>query len=286
MAGRKGLGTIFEKDIASVIDEINGGGNTSGSVNIKISEIKPNPYQPRTTFDQAALEELADSIKEVGVFTPLLVRKSINGYELIAGERRLRAAKIAKLTSVPCIVKEFNDSEMMEISILENIQRENLSPIEQAKAYTQLQEKLNYTQEMLAKRLGKSRANITNTLRLLKLPARVQELVQKNKITYGHARALLGIEEEEKIISLAKRIIDEELSVREIEKIVSSSTGQQKGKVVKTKTNSNPYLANVRNIMEKKLGTKVDVRKNKLIIHYNTTKELNRILELIDCLDK
>ena len=284
MAGRKGLGTIFEKDIASVIDEINGGGSNSGSVNIKVSEIKPNPYQPRTTFDQAALEELADSIKEVGVFTPLLVRKSISGYELIAGERRLRAAKIAKLTEVPCIVKEFNDSEMMEISILENIQRENLSPIEQAKAYVQLQEKLNYTQDMLAKRLGKSRANITNTLRLLKLPSKVQELVQKNKITYGHARALLGIDNEEKIISLAQRIVDEELSVREIEKIVSGN--QQKGKTTKTKTNSNPYLTNVRNIMEKKLDTRVEVRENKIVIHYKSTKELNRILDLIDCLDK
>lgn len=284
MAGRKGLGTIFEKDIASVIDEINGGGSNSGSVNIKVSEIKPNPYQPRTTFDQAALEELADSIKEVGVFTPLLVRKSISGYELIAGERRLRAAKIAKLTEVPCIVKEFNDSEMMEISILENIQRENLSPIEQAKAYVQLQEKLNYTQDMLAKRLGKSRANITNTLRLLKLPSKVQELVQKNKITYGHARALLGIDNEEKIISLAQRIVDEELSVREIEKIVSGN--QQKEKTTKTKTNSNPYLTNVRNIMEKKLDTRVEVRENKIVIHYKSTKELNRILDLIDCLDK
>lgn len=284
MAGRKGLGTIFEKDIASVIDEINGGGSNSGSVNIKVSEIKPNPYQPRTTFDQATLEELADSIKEVGVFTPLLVRKSISGYELIAGERRLRAAKIAKLTEVPCIVKEFNDSEMMEISILENIQRENLSPIEQAKAYVQLQEKLNYTQDMLAKRLGKSRANITNTLRLLKLPSKVQELVQKNKITYGHARALLGIDNEEKIISLAQRIVDEELSVREIEKIVSGN--QQKGKTTKTKTNSNPYLTNVRNIMEKKLDTRVEVRENKIVIHYKSTKELNRILDLIDCLDK
>ena len=284
MAGRKGLGTIFEKDIASVIDEINGGGSNSGSANIKVSEIKPNPYQPRTTFDQAALEELADSIKEVGVFTPLLVRKSISGYELIAGERRLRAAKIAKLTEVPCIVKEFNDSEMMEISILENIQRENLSPIEQAKAYVQLQEKLNYTQDMLAKRLGKSRANITNTLRLLKLPSKVQELVQKNKITYGHARALLGIDNEEKIISLAQRIVDEELSVREIEKIVSGN--QQKGKTTKTKTNSNPYLTNVRNIMEKKLDTRVEVRENKIVIHYKSTKELNRILDLIDCLDK
>ena len=173
MANKKGLGTLFGQDIDDVLNDINGK-PTTGSIKLKVSEIKPNPYQPRTTFDPAALQELADSIKEVGVFTPLLVRKAINGYELIAGERRLRAAKLAKITEVPCIIKEFNDKEMMEISILENIQREDLSPIEEAKAYEQLQKKYEYTQELLAKRIGKSRAYITNTLRLLKLPSKVQ----------------------------------------------------------------------------------------------------------------
>ena len=284
MANRKGLGTIFGQDIDSVLDDINGNVSSSGSIKINISEIRPNPYQPRITFDQAALAELANSIKEVGVFTPLLVRKAINGYELVAGERRLRAAKLAKLTEVPCIIKEFNDSEMMEISLLENIQRENLSPIEEAKAYEQLQKKMEYTQDTLAKRLGKSRANITNTLRLLKLPGRVQELVQKGKLSYGHARALLPIEDEEKIVSLAKRIIDEQLSVRDVERIVNSTKPKTTKK--NTKTSQNSYLVNVKDIMEKKLNTKVDVKTNKIIIHYKNTKELNRILEKIDCLDK
>ena len=284
MANRKGLGTIFGQDIDSVLDDINGNVSSSGSIKINISEIRPNPYQPRITFDQAALAELANSIKEVGVFTPLLVRKAINGYELVAGERRLRAAKLAKLTEVPCIIKEFNDSEMMEISLLENIQRENLSPIEEAKAYEQLQKKMEYTQDTLAKRLGKSRANITNTLRLLKLPGRVQELVQKGKLSYGHARALLPIEDEEKIVSLAKRIIDEQLSVRDVERIVNSTKPKTTKK--NTKTSQNSYLVNVKDIMEKKLNTKVDVKANKIIIHYKNTKELNRILEKIDCLDK
>lgn len=284
MANRKGLGTIFGQDIDSVLDDINGNVSSSGSIKINISEIRPNPYQPRITFDQATLVELANSIKEVGVFTPLLVRKAINGYELVAGERRLRAAKLAKLTEVPCIIKEFNDSEMMEISLLENIQRENLSPIEEAKAYEQLQKKMDYTQDTLAKRLGKSRANITNTLRLLKLPGRVQELVQKGKLSYGHARALLPIEDEEKIVSLAKRIIDEQLSVRDVERIVNSTKPKTTKK--NTKTSQNSYLVNVKDIMEKKLNTKVDVKTNKIIIHYKNTKELNRILEKIDCLDK
>ena len=283
MANRKGLGTLFGQDIDDVLSDINGK-STSGSTKIKISEIKPNPYQPRTTFDPAALQELADSIKEHGVFTPLLVRKALNGYELIAGERRLRAAKLANINEVPCVIKEFTDKEMMEISILENIQRENLSPIEEAKAYEQLQNKYEYTQELLAKRIGKSRAYITNTLRLLKLPIKVQDLVQKGKITYGHARALLPIEDEEKINTLAKRIIDEGLSVRDIERIVSG-TKPKTGKS-KPKTNQNAYLVNVRNIMEKKLDTRVEVKENKIVIHYSSTKKLNKILELIDCLDK
>ena len=276
MANKKGLGTLFGSDIDDVLNDINGK-SSSGSIKLKVSEIKPNPYQPRTTFDPAALQELADSIKEVGVFTPLLVRKAINGYELIAGERRLRAAKLAKLNEVPCVIKEFSDKEMMEISILENIQRENLSPIEEAKAYEQLQNKYEYTQDLLAKRIGKSRAYITNTLRLLKLPVKVQELVQKGKITYGHARALLPIENEEKIISLANKIIDEGLSVRDVERIVSNS----KPKPTKPKSNPNAYLTNVRSIMEKKLDTKVEVKENKIVIHYSSTKKLNKLLELL-----
>ena len=282
MANKKGLGTLFGSDIDDVLNDINGK-SASGSIKLKVSEIKPNPYQPRTTFDPAALQELADSIKEVGVFTPLLVRKAINGYELIAGERRLRAAKLAKLTEVPCTIKEFNDKEMMEISILENIQREDLSPIEEAKAYEQLQQKYEYTQELLAKRIGKSRAYITNTLRLLKLPAKVQDYVQKGKISYGHARALLPIENEEKIIALANRVIDEELTVRDVERIANATKPKQTKP--KPKSEQNAYLLNVRSIMEKKLDTRVEVKENKLVIHYKSTKELNRILEIIDCLD-
>ena len=280
---RSGLGTVFGTDVDDLLKDINGGSN-DGATNIKISEIKPNPYQPRIEFDQTKLEELANSIREVGIFTPLIVRKSISGYELLAGERRLRAAKLAKLNEVPCIIKDFDDKSMMEISILENIQREDLSPIEEAKAYLQLQEKMQYTQDMVARRVGKSRAYITNALRLLKLPEKVQDLVQKGKISNGHARALITIDDEDKILSISKKIVDEGLSVRDVEQMV----GGMKTKPTKTKQKQNPnaYLYNVKTIMENKFNTKVDVKEDKIVIHYKSTRELNKILELMDCLDR
>lgn len=280
---RSGLGTVFGTDVDDLLKDINGGSD-GDATSIKISEIKPNPYQPRIEFDQAKLEELANSIREVGIFTPLIVRKGISGYELLAGERRLRAAKLANLTEVPCIIKDFDDKSMMEISILENIQREDLSPIEEAKAYLQLQEKMQYTQDMVARRVGKSRAYITNVLRLLKLPDKVQELVQKGSISNGHARALITIEDEDRILSISKKIVDEGLSVRDVEELVNGI--KNKPTKTKQKTSPNAYLTNVKSIMENKLNTKVDVKNNKIVIHYKSTKELNRILDLIDCLDK
>lgn len=280
---RSGLGTVFGTDVDDLLNDINGG-SSEGSTNIKISDIKPNPYQPRLEFDQAKLEELANSIKEVGIFTPLIVRKSISGYELLAGERRLRAAKLAKLDEVPCIIKDFDDRSMMEISILENIQREDLSPIEEAKAFEQLQQKMQYTQDMVARRVGKSRVYITNALRLLKLPTKVQEYVQKGKLSNGHARALITINDDEKILTLARKIIDEGLSVRDVENLVNGQ--KSKGGKHTPKTNPNAYLTNVKKIMEDKFDTKVDIKNNKIVIHYKSTKELNRILDLMDCLDK
>ena len=166
----KGLDEIFGENFSSVLNDINAPADGSQAVKISLDEIRPNPYQPRKTFDREALNDLAASIKEHGVFNPILVRKSVGGYELIAGERRLRASKIAGMRDIPSIVVEFDDTQMMEISILENIQREDLSPLEEARAYQQLIEKLGYTQEKLAERIGKSRPYITNILRLLKLP--------------------------------------------------------------------------------------------------------------------
>lgn len=281
----KGLGAIFGDDIDSVLDEISRGENEikGEKIGLKIADIRPNPYQPRKVFDEAALQELAASIKERGVFQPILVRKSLKGYELIAGERRLKASKIAGLKEIPAIILDFNDTDMMEVSLLENIQREDLSPIEEAQAYEQIIKKLDYTQEELAKRVGKSRVYITNTLRLLKLPLNVQELISKDKLSYGHARALLGLNDEDKINELANKIIKDELTVRDVEKLVKK-VGEKKEE--KLKKRENPYLINVKNNMEKKLETHVEITNNKIVIHYSNTDDLNRILEKIDCLDK
>lgn len=279
----KGLGAIFGDDIDSVLDEIsNGDSEIKGEkVGLKISEIRPNPYQPRKIFDEEALKDLSASIKERGVFQPILVRKSLKGYELIAGERRLKASKMAGLKDIPAIILDFDDTDMMEVSLLENVQRENLTPIEEAEAYDNIIKKLNYTQDELSKKVGKSRAYITNSLRLLKLPSGVRDLVNKGKISQGHAKALLAFDDEDKIIEVANRIVKEDLTVRDVEKL-------SKQKIVKkeAKKEDDPYLINVRNNLESKLMTKVDVDKSKVTIHYTSNDELNRILELLDCLDQ
>ncbi len=279
----KGLGAIFGDDIDSVLDEIsNGDSEIKGEkVGLKISEIRPNPYQPRKIFDEEALKDLSASIKERGVFQPILVRKSLKGYELIAGERRLKASKMAGLKDIPAIILDFDDTDMMEVSLLENVQRENLTPIEEAEAYDNIIKKLNYTQDELAKKVGKSRAYITNSLRLLKLPIKVRELVNQGKISQGHAKALLSFDDEEKILEVADKIVKDDLTVRDVEKL-------SKVKTIKKDNHKeeDPYLVNVRNNLESKIQTKVDVDKNKLVIHYNGNDELNRILEILDCLDQ
>lgn len=195
----KGLNSIFGQDVSKVLEDIQNGDvktEKQEQTKINIDQIRPNPYQPRKVFDDTALQELSQSIKQHGVFTPILVKKSIQGYDLIAGERRLRASKLAGMSDIPAIIVDLNDQEMMEIALLENIQRENLNGIEEAKAYEQLIQRLNYTQEQLANRVGKSREHITNTLRLLKLPEDVQEYVVQKKLSMGHVRALIGLKDE------------------------------------------------------------------------------------------
>ena len=281
----KGLGSIFGDNVDEVINEINKGEKEARGerIGIKISEIRPNPYQPRKTFDEAALKELAESIKERGVFQPVLVRKSLKGYELIAGERRMKASKMAGLKEIPAVVLDFNDADMMEVSLLENIQREDLTPIEEAQGYEQIIKKLGYTQDELAKRISKSRAYISNTLRLLKLPNKVKDMVNKGQLSYGHARALLSINDEDKILELADRIVREGLTVREVENIVK---GKPKAPEKPKKERPDPYLVNIRRNLEDRLSTKVDVGKNKIVVHYSNTGDLNRILELLNCLDE
>lgn len=280
----KGLSEIFGEDIESFINDIDSSAVPGGAKSLKVSEIRANPYQPRKEFDQNGLEELANSIKENGVFQPILVRKSLSGYELVAGERRLRASKLAGVKEIPVIIKDFTDQEMMEISLLENIQRKDLTPIEEANAYNQLIKKLNYTQEQLAKRLGKSRTNVTNLLRLLSLPEEVQDMVNKNKLSYGQARTLLALDNEDKILDLAKRTIKEGLSVRELEKLTKKP--EKTKDAPSTPKTRDPYIEDVKDTLQSKYGTKVEIRDKKIIIHYSSTDDLNRILEIMDAIEE
>ena len=187
-------------------------------VEVNLSELRSNPYQPRKIFDEEALQELSESIKNYGVFQPIIVKKSIKGYDIIAGERRVKASRLAGLTTIPAIIRDFTDEQMMQIALLENLQRENLSAIEEAAAYRDILNALQLTQEELAKKLGKSRSHITNILGLLRLPNEVKDMINSSKISMGHARILSKLEDEEKIKELADKIVEEKISVRETEK--------------------------------------------------------------------
>ena len=247
-------------------------------VEINLSELRPNPYQPRKIFDDEALKELSESIKEHGVFQPIIVKKSIKGYEIIAGERRVRASRLAVLEKIPAIIRDFNDTQMMEIALLENLQRENLNVIEEAIAYKSMLEKLNLTQDELSKKVGKSRSHITNILGLLSLPKEVQKMVIQNSLTMGHARMLSKLEDEQKIIELANRIVNESLTVRDIENV---SSEEKKKKPITKKENNNEYKY-VEEMLREKLDTKVRVKDLKIEITFTNTADLNRILEVLN----
>lgn len=247
-------------------------------VEIDISELRPNPYQPRKEFDPEKLTELAVSIKEHGIIQPIIVKKSVKGYEIIAGERRYRASKLAGLDKVPAIVRPFTDEQMAEISLLENIQRENLNPIEEALAYKQLLEKSHMTHENLSTKVGKSRSYITNVIGLLRLPSEVQELVSKGKISMGHARALSKLESDEEIIRLAHKIDEENITVRDVEDI--SSKEEKKVKITK-KVDNNDYKY-VEDLLRDKLDTKIKIKDKKIEISFTNIADLNRILEILN----
>ncbi len=250
-------------------------------VNVKLEDLRSNPYQPRKIFDEEALEELASSIKEHGVFQPIIVKKSIKGYEIIAGERRVKASQMAGKTDIPAIVRDFDDTEMMEIALLENLQRENLSAIEESMAYKKLQDTLGLTQEQLATRLGKSRSHITNMLGLLNLPESIQKEVGEKKISMGHARVLSKLENEEQQKELASKIIDDGLSVRELEVLTQEPDKYERThKVNKAYKGSNEYKYLQEDLCEK-LGTKVKIKNNKLEISFVNSNDLNRILEIL-----
>ena len=249
-------------------------------VEIAIDELRSNPYQPRKVFDEDKLQELADSIKEHGIFQPIIVKKSsIKGYEIIAGERRVKAAKMAGLSVVPAIIRDFTDQEMMEIALLENLQRENLNSIEEANAYKSLIDSLGITQEELASRLGKSRSHITNMLGLLNLPEEVKDLIVDGKISQSHARVLSKIEDREQVKELADKIVSEDLNVREIEEISKNNNIKKTHKINRKEDYDYSY---VENLMCDKLGTKVKIKNNKMTISFNNVNDLNRILELLN----
>ena len=279
-----GLAALFgdNVNISNIIDDIqSNAANTDigRRVSLKISEIHPNPYQPRQIFDEAKLKELADSIAQHGVFTPILVRKSAIGYELISGERRLKASQIAGKTEIPALLVDFDDQQMMEISLLENIQRENLNAIEEAKAYRQLMERMNYTQEKLSERVGKSREHIANSLRLLKLPETVQTYMEEGKLTMGQARPLITLESTELINKIARKAIKEGLSARAVEKLASSYKNRDQNK--KPPVKLDPATYEVQKNLQKMFATKVRITENSINITYSDVNDLNRILELL-----
>ena len=258
----------------------------AGAFFVKISKVEPNREQPRKSFDEDALQELADSIKQFGILQPLIVKKKDDYYEIVAGERRWRAAKIAGLKEVPVILKEFNEQEIVEISLIENIQRENLNPIEEAVAFKRLMEDFSLKQDEIAKRVTKSRTAVTNSMRLLKLDKRVQQMVVDEMISTGHARALLSLENDELQYTVAQKIFDEKLSVRETEKLVKSILNPKKQKKILEEGEDLVY----RNLEEKIksiVGTKVLIQrkgknKGKIEIEYYSMEELERLIELFE----
>lgn len=278
----KGLEQLFSNEVINfdnfekeIVDE---GKSSGGIVEIPLDEIRSNPYQPRVIFDSEALEELANSIKEHGVIQPIIVKKGIKGFELVAGERRTRAAKLAGLKNIPAIIKEFNDVEMMEIALIENIERENLNPIEEAKAYENILKINNITQEELAHKFSRSRSYITNMLGLLTLPDMVIKLVESKELSMGHARALSKLEDPKKIEELAIKIVHDDLSVRDTEKMINALDLPKKHTISRNQTYDIRYSI-YENLCREKLGVKVKINNKKIEIPYKDEEELARILE-------
>lgn len=256
--------------------------NKEDVVEINIDELRANPYQPRKVFKDEALQELAASIKEHGVFQPIIVKKSIKGYEIIAGERRVRASKLAGLEKIPAIVRNLSDELMMEIALLENLQRENLSCIEEANAYKSMLTTLGLTQESLAIKVGKSRSHVTNMLGLLRLPQSVQDLVNNGDLSMGHARVLSKIEDNDKIIELANKIINEKLAVRDIEQISDDKDIKKKIKITRHANSEQENYKYVEDLLREKYDSKVKIKDKKIEIGFTSTADLNRILEIMD----
>lgn len=280
-----GLEQLFNNenlDLASVEKKIYETANREEIVEIKLNELRVNPYQPRKVFDEKAIEELSNSIKEHGVIQPIIIKKAIKGYEIIAGERRVRASKKAGLETIPALIRNFTDEQMLEIALLENLQRENLTAIEEALAYETMLEKLKITHEELSKKVGKSRSHITNLLGLLRLPKEVQEMIGSNQISMGHARVLSKLEDDNQILEIANKIIKKGYPVRELERIVDNQKFERKVKIKRTVTEENKKFKHVEELLSEKLDAKIKIKDNKITIGFNNVADLNRILEILN----
>lgn len=285
----QGINALFPDESLLEVEKVNGEETVE---QIAIDEIRSNPYQPRKHFDQEALEELAESIRENGVMQPIIIRKStVKGYELVAGERRHKASKIAGLNTIPAIIRVLNEEFMIKYAILENLQREDLTPLEEADAYQLMMDKLSLTQEKVADALGKSRSHVANHLRLRSLPGEVKQLLSEKKLSMGQARTLRALAEDKEIIQLARKAVKEELTVRQLEKIVSdmknSKINDANEKPASKRKEESVFVKAYQNKLMDKFGTDVMIKergtKGQIKIEYTSEEDLNRIL--IDVLD-
>ena len=278
----KGLEQLFNTeilDIENIEEKIVETAKKDEIINLDLNELRSNPYQPRIYFDENSLNELSESIKVHGVFQPIIVKKSVKGYEIVAGERRVKASIKAGLNKIPAIIREFSDNQMMQIALLENLQRENLSPIEEAKAYKDIITAMNITQEEISKMVGKSRSHVTNMLGLLRLPLEIKKLINNKKISMAHARILSKLENKEQIFILTQKILDEGISVRELEELTTAKPF--------AKHNPKPNYSNRQYVyLEEKFverfGFKTKITDKKIEIKFKTEEELNKILEQLN----
>lgn len=281
---KKGLGS----GLSHLIEQNMSANNQREVFDVRVGKIKPNPYQPRKTFDQKALEELSESIKENGLFQPILLRETLVGYEIISGERRYRASKLAGLKTIPAIIYDYTDQQMMEVALVENIQREDLSIVEEARSYQSLIDNLGYTQEQLANKVGKSRSHVANIIRLLKLDDDILESVDKGLLSMGHIKVLITIDDKKRQHQIVDQIISQNLNVRQTEELANSAKGKSTIKVKQRRANETVKSARnkrIETIVREKLGVQVIVtgeKKGSIEFKYNSPDELENLLEQLN----
>ncbi|WP_122551439.1 ParB/RepB/Spo0J family partition protein [Lactiplantibacillus plantarum] len=291
MASKDKDNKALGRGIGALFADVNEPASEEAVVDLDLKDIHANPYQPRRTFDQTALKELASSIEKSGVFQPIIVQQpdaELNKYEIIAGERRFRASKLAHQTTIPAIVRDVTEEQMMEVAVLENLQREDLTPLEEAAAYDSLMKKLKLTQAEVSKRLGKSRPYIANYLRLLGLPDGVKQYIQKGQLSMGQARTLLSLKDKTKLAPLAKRVVKDNMTVRQLEQIVARYNGESKEPAKKVAPKKSPYIRASEEQLQEKFGTAVSIQtkankadQGKIEIPYLSNEDLTRILEIL-----